>query len=326
MIRFWTQATKAIDAGAEGCLAGGHTRVSMEGWNRDGALLVSRVGCPNEFDLVIRSLASGSDEYYAFFCSDRRGSVTRFGDPDGLIDPGPAGWYALGRQVDDDLLLVVPRFVLDPLLPPAARQNLSALCLEAGSPLCGVLMSHLRQARICMDRDDVIDLTFVFTATMNLLAGAVASNGTAAGCAAAQRSASEALEQIKVFVAQNLSDPDLGVEMILHDFRLSRTALYEMFRPLSGVASYIQTQRLHRCLLDVVDAQQRHRRISDVAYSWGFNSASHFSRNFRQAFGFSPSDARNAASAGDSGGGAADAVDAVRLDEWVRWLSRASHG
>ena len=61
--------------------------------------------------------------------------------------------------------------------------------------------------------------------------------------------------------------------------------------PEKGIATYIKEQRLKRayrelqCLTD-------NRRISEIAFSLGFNSESDFSRSFQRFFQFTPSEVR----------------------------------
>ena len=49
------------------------------------------------------------------------------------------------------------------------------------------------------------------------------------------------------------------------------------------------------------DARQAGRGVSEIAFAWGFNDASHFSRAFKQRFGMSPKEYRaRACSAGST--------------------------
>jgi len=53
------------------------------------------------------------------------------------------------------------------------------------------------------------------------------------------------------------------------------------------VSDYIWRARLQHCRQEL----EAHggKTITDVAFSWGFSSSSHFSRVFRKCFGVSPS-------------------------------------
>ena len=53
------------------------------------------------------------------------------------------------------------------------------------------------------------------------------------------------------------------------------------------VSDYIWRARLLNCRQEL--ETQYHKTITDVAFSWGFSSSSHFSRVFRKYFGIVPS-------------------------------------
>jgi AraC-like DNA-binding protein len=53
------------------------------------------------------------------------------------------------------------------------------------------------------------------------------------------------------------------------------------------VSDYIWRARLLHCRQEL--ETQHGKTITDVAFSWGFSSSSHFSRVFRKHFGFVPS-------------------------------------
>jgi len=57
-------------------------------------------------------------------------------------------------------------------------------------------------------------------------------------------------------------------------------------------AAYIWAQRLRRCKRDLADPRMRDRRISDIAFSWGFGDMAHFSHMFRKSESMSARDYR----------------------------------
>jgi len=62
-----------------------------------------------------------------------------------------------------------------------------------------------------------------------------------------------------------------------------------------SVERYVLHRRLQRCRAALEDPMQAHRRIGEIAYSWGFSDLSHFARRFRDAYAMSPSDYRRLA-------------------------------
>jgi len=97
------------------------------------------------------------------------------------------------------------------------------------------------------------------------------------------------LSRIKAHIRDHLRDPELSVHSIAHALQLSPDHLSRLFRtepvPLSR---WIWKQRLDACRRDLADPRWREQGISDIAFSWGFNTAAHFSRSFREEYGVSP--------------------------------------
>ena len=101
------------------------------------------------------------------------------------------------------------------------------------------------------------------------------------------------VRRIKRFITDNLRDPSLDPTMIAGATRLSRRYLDELFRnESSSVARYIWARRLEGCHRDLQDSRLENRQITEIAFAWGFNSASHFSRAFGERFSMSPTQAR----------------------------------
>jgi AraC-like DNA-binding protein len=104
------------------------------------------------------------------------------------------------------------------------------------------------------------------------------------------------IRQIKRFIADNLRDPTLNPEKVATEIGVSRRYLDELFKDESTTISrHIWSRRLESCKQDLEDPRYAGRRITEIAFSWGFNSASHFSRSFNERFEMSPSRSRTLA-------------------------------
>jgi AraC-like DNA-binding protein len=110
--------------------------------------------------------------------------------------------------------------------------------------------------------------------------------------------------RIRAHVLQNLRDPDLNITTVAQAVKLSPDHLCRLFRnePVP-LARLIWQQRLDGCRRDLADARLVERSVSDIAFSWGFNDAAHFSRSFREQHGMSPRDWRATHLAGRLGQG-----------------------
>jgi AraC family ethanolamine operon transcriptional activator len=56
-----------------------------------------------------------------------------------------------------------------------------------------------------------------------------------------------------------------------------------------GPTAFIRHQRLHGVRRELLEARQEHGLVKELALKWGFWHMGHFSRNYRQLFGESPS-------------------------------------
>ena len=95
--------------------------------------------------------------------------------------------------------------------------------------------------------------------------------------------------RVKAYVMEQLRDPNLSIANIATAMRLSPDHLSRLFRsepvPLSRM---IWHQRLEACRRELSDPRQARRGVSDIAFSWGFNDAAHFSRSFKEQYGATP--------------------------------------
>ncbi len=100
-------------------------------------------------------------------------------------------------------------------------------------------------------------------------------------------------EQIKACVRARLRDPALSVASIAAHLRLSSSTLHRAWSgEASSIAEWIWSQRLDAARRDLCDPSLNARSVSEIAFSWGFNDAAHFSRAFRARFGCSARELR----------------------------------
>lgn len=97
------------------------------------------------------------------------------------------------------------------------------------------------------------------------------------------------LTRIKAYVRQHLRDPRLSVASVAAAMRLSPDYVAKLFSgepvPLSR---WLWQLRLDACRRELADPMRAGRTTSEIAFSWGFNDAAHFSRSFRGRFGMAP--------------------------------------
>lgn len=112
--------------------------------------------------------------------------------------------------------------------------------------------------------------------------------------------------QAQVFIREHLRDPDLCIDQISASLGCTKRYLHMLFSERGiTVGDYIWRARLQNCRHEL--EMHGGKTITDVAFSWGFSSSSHFSRVFRKYFGIVPSSilkAQRSAGPGLRGSGA----------------------
>lgn len=99
--------------------------------------------------------------------------------------------------------------------------------------------------------------------------------------------------RVRLYIEQNLRDPELCPSVIAASLRLSPRYLRAIFAASKEtVSAYILRRRLEECARELPDPRLQHLSITDVAFGWGFNSGPHFARSFRTHFGMAPRDYR----------------------------------
>ena len=100
--------------------------------------------------------------------------------------------------------------------------------------------------------------------------------------------------RVQAYIEANLTDPELSVERIAYACSISLRALHRHFAedPAGSVSHYLWYRRLIRCAEALRDPSQAHLSITDICFSYGFSSSSHFSRQFKDRFGVTPVDYR----------------------------------
>lgn len=101
------------------------------------------------------------------------------------------------------------------------------------------------------------------------------------------------LRSVKAYIDAHLGDANLSLGAIAKKNGISLRYLHQLFRQTDMSASeWLRLRRLERSYDMLASPQQAAHSITEIAYSMGFNSSSHFSNLFRAQFGVRPSDVR----------------------------------
>jgi AraC family transcriptional regulator, positive regulator of tynA and feaB len=103
-----------------------------------------------------------------------------------------------------------------------------------------------------------------------------------------------ALLNVRAAIEARLTDPMLDASAVAAAAGISvRYANAVLAREGTSIMRLVLARRLARCQEALRDPSQAHRRLSEIAYGWGFSDMTHFSRRFRAAYGVLPSEYRS---------------------------------
>jgi AraC-like DNA-binding protein len=95
------------------------------------------------------------------------------------------------------------------------------------------------------------------------------------------------------FIEDNLRDPDLSPATISEGLRVSPRYLRTVFAPGGEkMSAYILRRRLEQCARQMCTPAWKAHTLTEIAFSWGFNSAAHFTRTFHEKYGMAPREYR----------------------------------
>jgi len=97
-------------------------------------------------------------------------------------------------------------------------------------------------------------------------------------------------------IEENLRDPELSPASIAIALRMSPRYLRLVFATANEtVSAYILRRRLEECARQIQEPSWNGHTLTEIAFSWGFNSAAHFTRSFRERYGVTPREYRRCA-------------------------------
>lgn len=96
------------------------------------------------------------------------------------------------------------------------------------------------------------------------------------------------------FIGNNLRDARLSPTKAAAHLGISIRSVHNLLKPTAKTfGSWVLNERLQGCANELRDPALAHRRVSDLAYSWGFTDLSHFNHAFKASFDITPSEMRH---------------------------------
>jgi len=96
-------------------------------------------------------------------------------------------------------------------------------------------------------------------------------------------------DRVKAFIHAHLQDPMLSLDRIASAVGCTKRNLHKMFAlEDETLNTHIWNCRLDRIRQDLANPALLRQSITEIAFAWGFNSSTHFSRSFRERYGVAP--------------------------------------
>jgi AraC family transcriptional activator of tynA and feaB len=221
---------------------------------------------------------------------DSRDLVLEPGDMT-LLDPRLpyAGRFFAGSRL---LVLKLPRHQLDARIGKTRELTARAIRPTAGengllSAFVAMLPSHAGQ--LAPEAEESVE-----NQVLDLIAVSLSKTMQREGLRVSS-ARSLILTKLRAAIDAHLTDPNLDANTIAAAAGVSvRYANAVLAEERTSIMRLVQARRLARCRASLEDPSQRHRTVSEIAYSWGFSDMTHFGRKFRAAYKVTPSEYRNA--------------------------------
>lgn len=98
--------------------------------------------------------------------------------------------------------------------------------------------------------------------------------------------------QVKSFIDKHFREPDLTISSVAQRLRLTPRYVQLAFEGDDQTPSeYLRQRRIDACARELREPGRR-RSITEISFSNGFNSSSHFSTEFKRVYGMTPRDWR----------------------------------
>ncbi|MDR6599300.1 AraC-like DNA-binding protein [Achromobacter deleyi] len=208
--------------------------------------------------------------------------------------------YQCRVDAGERLAMTIPRANIDKIL---GARDIHGLVLQAGNPMTRLLKDYLCGFHAVSGQLSASEDVAALEALTTLLSAGLAN-------AAPIQNAPDSLlgqalrARVLAYIDHHLAQPELGPELLMQRFRVSRAHLYRVFAELGGIAHIIKCKRLDAAYARIVDPRHARHPVGQTAAHFGFRDPARFRKAFIARFGVAPDEAREqcrlALPAGDS--------------------------
>ncbi|WP_203788588.1 helix-turn-helix domain-containing protein [Paractinoplanes rishiriensis] len=183
-------------------------------------------------------------------------------------------------------MLTFPRSLLS--VDPRIMRAATGVRLDGTSPLGSLVHSFATRLARDAERYGPADGARLATTVLDLLAVWLTGEFDGAGLPA-EAHGQALLAQSQAFISEHLADPMLSPHTVAGAHHVSLRTLQSQFAAQGlTVTGWIRQRRLEACRRDLANPRLAEVAVASIGRRWGFESAAHFSRLFRQAYGMSP--------------------------------------
>ncbi len=196
------------------------------------------------------------------------------------------------RQAIDILSLTIPTQLLRAQFPEI--EDRCGIAVPAATGTGAVLRDFLKS--ILREHESIDDVeSRVLSGMLSSMVGCVSRLHEEVSPDSHALIAREYANRLRKIIDEELQNPDLSPPFIAARLGISLSYLYSIARNSGiSVSQLIIDNRLDRCHAVLADRAWLGRSITEIAFSWGFQELSHFSRRFSERFGMSPKAYRKA--------------------------------
>jgi len=237
----------------------------------------------NEFDGIVLQVITGGTLRGAL------GSRNVFANCGDICIVDLSKTFEIVAEAGSRLTFVIPRKVIESAL---GNRDIHGLVLKAAQPMTQLLLNYLYGLNDLSPKLTQPELSLATQALATLLStnftGAISeSPDTVSIMEQALR------ERVLQFIDANLKNSELGTEMIMKQFRVSRAHLYRAFEADGGIAKIIRNKRIDFAYTELMNPQISAQSINQLSYQCGFSNIGQFLRAFRARFDMTPTEAKN---------------------------------
>jgi AraC family transcriptional regulator, positive regulator of tynA and feaB len=194
--------------------------------------------------------------------------------------------YVVRSNGPCNLLVVgIPRALL--LRYVAFPEELTAFTMSGRDSMNGLVSDYLHTLWARFPEGlPLPDAWQVCQATMSLVGGAY--ERLAQDLPTRRSAASVHRARIRCYIEKHLTDPDLTPASIASGCQINLRYMHRLqTEEKETLSRYILRRRLEECARALAAPQQR-RSVTEIAFLYGFKSATHFGRAFRDRYGVTP--------------------------------------